>query len=128
MICFYYRIYGLFIRELIFSYAAQRALKILRKVFPFCAGCNSIVRITDSFIVNVATNAANILFHRFYRLLCLYFTKSRHKFRDFITYLAAGVMIAAVGTARVAFPMVVVMITPDIWIEVQLTCYQRFCI
>ena len=36
-------------------------------------------------------------------------------------------MAAAVGTARVTFPMVVVMITPDIGIEVQLTCYQRFC-
>ena len=47
---------GLFIRELIFSYAAQRALKILGKVFPFCAGCNSIVRITDSFIINPTEN------------------------------------------------------------------------
>ena len=34
-------------------------------------------------------------------------------------------MIAAVGTARVTFPMVVVMITPDIGVEVQLTCCQR---
>ena len=36
-------------------------------------------------------------------------------------------MVAAVGTARVTFPMVVVMITPDIGIEVQLTCCQCFC-
>ena len=79
MICFYYRIYGLFIRELIFSYAAQRAFKILRKVFPLA---------TDSFIVNISTNAANILVHRFYRLLYLYFIKSRHIFRDLITYFS----------------------------------------
>ena len=30
-------------------------------------------------------------------------------------------MAAAVGTARVTFPMVVVMITPDIGVEVQAT-------
>ena len=36
-------------------------------------------------------------------------------------------MIAAVGTARVTFPMVVVMITPDIGVEVQLACCQCFC-
>ena len=34
---------------------------------------------------------------------------------------------AAVGTARVTFPMVVVMITPDIGVEVQLACCQCFC-
>lgn len=31
------------------------------------------------------------------------------------------------GTARVTFPMVVVMITPDIGVEIQLTCCQCFC-
>ena len=31
------------------------------------------------------------------------------------------------GTARVTFPMVVVMITPDIGVEVQLACCQCFC-
>ena len=31
------------------------------------------------------------------------------------------------GTARVTFPMVVVMITPDIGVEVQFACYQCFC-
>ena len=31
------------------------------------------------------------------------------------------------GTARVPFPMVVVMITPDIGVEIQLTCCQCFC-
>ena len=31
------------------------------------------------------------------------------------------------GTARVTFPMVVVMITPDIGVEVQIACYQCFC-
>ena len=36
-------------------------------------------------------------------------------------------MAAAVGTARVTFPMVVVMITPDIGVEVQFACYQCFC-
>lgn len=61
------------------------------------------------------------------KILCLYFTKSRHKVRDFITYLAAGVMTAAVGTARVTFSMVVVMIAPDIGVEVQLACCQCFC-
>ena len=35
-------------------------------------------------------------------------------------------MAAAVGTARVTFPMVVVMITPDIGVEVQLACCQCF--
>ena len=36
-------------------------------------------------------------------------------------------MAAAVGTARVTFPMVVVMITPNIGVEVQFACYQCFC-
>ena len=67
MICFCYRIYGLFRRELIFSYAAQRALKILGKVFPFCAGCNSIVRITDSFIIN-PTAYITYIFHKHFLL------------------------------------------------------------
>ena len=31
------------------------------------------------------------------------------------------------GTARVTFPMVVVMITPDIGVEVQFACCQCFC-
>ena len=31
------------------------------------------------------------------------------------------------GTARVTFPMVVVMITPNIGVEVQFACYQCFC-
>ena len=39
-------------------------------------------------VVNISTNAANILFHRFYRLICLYFIKSRHIFRDLITYFS----------------------------------------
>ena len=59
---------GLFIRELIFSYAAQRALKILGKVFPFCAGCNSIVRITDSFIIN-PTAYITYIFHKHFLLV-----------------------------------------------------------
>ena len=36
-------------------------------------------------------------------------------------------MATAVGTARVTFPMVVVMITLDIGVEVQLACCQCYC-
>ena len=107
MICFCYRIYGLFRRELTFSYAAQRALKILGKVFPFCAGCNSIVRITDSFIVNISTNTANILFQRFYLLLYLYYIKSYRFFvhrRDFFLIAISAPVGCAVSAAECKIP------------------------
>ena len=54
---------GLFLRELILAYAAQRANPILRNIFPFCACCYAVVRIALSFVINVTANVTYIFLH-----------------------------------------------------------------
>ena len=54
--------------KLLFAHAAHRAEKILREIFKLSAGRNTVVGITDSFVVNPTANFADVLFHRFLQM------------------------------------------------------------
>lgn len=54
---------ALFLREHILAHTAQGAEKILGQVFPTGAGGDAVVWVAKGFVVNIAANIANVLFH-----------------------------------------------------------------
>lgn len=54
----------LFHREIVLANAAERAGEIVGKVFPFGSRRDTVVGITEGFVVDVTANIANV-FHNF---------------------------------------------------------------
>lgn len=53
----------------VFTDAADWTAIILRHIFPFGAGSDSVIGITFCFVINIAADAANIFFHKINTLL-----------------------------------------------------------
>ena len=69
-------------RELVFADGAQRALEIIGKLFPLCAGSYSVIGIAQIFIVYISANITYI-FH----IVLLYGVTAPALRRSFIQYI-----------------------------------------
>lgn len=49
--------------ERVLAYAAERANKVIRQVFPLGSCCDAVIRIAGSFVINIATDITYILLH-----------------------------------------------------------------
>lgn len=78
----------LFDREIVLAYAAERAGEIVGKVFPFGSRRDTVVGITEGFVVDVTANIANV-FHYFILLgfdfVRVVVAKKRERIRFFVT-------------------------------------------
>lgn len=78
----------LFDREIVLAYAAERAGEIVGKVFPFGSRRDTVVGITEGFVVDVTANIANV-FHNFVLLgfdfVRVVVAKKRVRIRFFVT-------------------------------------------
>ena len=81
----------IFFAELILAYAAQRTLKILGKILPLCTGSDSVIGISNCFIINIAANVTYV-FHFLYSPLFFVYafiiTSIYEHFCDLVTYFS----------------------------------------
>ena len=62
----------LFLGKFVLTYSAKRTLETLRNVLPKSSGFNSVIRIADFLVINVATYITNV-FHLLFSFFEIYY-------------------------------------------------------